>query len=301
MKSIDNVLTPITERISSPLYSTFIIAWCITNWKVFYATFFMSYKELGLSKMTFIQDYLNLWNSLLIPIAISGLYLFVFPYLERFVLKIWYKNKTLRKGIVTGQMKETVVTGKEYVMLLEKHAAREVELTKFIDKEKKWFDKQNEMTSEIMRLNHQDSQNNREISDLKVSIKNYQSARSATDFFKGRWRLHYKGTFEVNIEGEEFFSVENSNQYIMENQDKASFTIRYFYEDIENDSVYFLKEDSDTSENPRYLFNELRKRGKVYTGNEYGVSKNNYGKISFVGFRVTYMRVDEEIKDIDQK
>ncbi len=55
-KSLMNVLN---ERIASPLWGTFIITWLVCNWKIWYVTLFVDSNKLDITKLQYIQDYLN--------------------------------------------------------------------------------------------------------------------------------------------------------------------------------------------------------------------------------------------------
>ncbi len=61
---LNDALKNFKDRIKSPFYSTFIIAWCITNWKIIYVTLFCSEEYIfkttnGLNKVNFIESFYN--------------------------------------------------------------------------------------------------------------------------------------------------------------------------------------------------------------------------------------------------
>ena len=43
---LSSLKSMISERIGSPMYGTFIIAWCVTNWKAIYTTLFVGQTEI---------------------------------------------------------------------------------------------------------------------------------------------------------------------------------------------------------------------------------------------------------------
>lgn len=84
------------DRASSPFYSTFIMTWCIWNWKIFYVTLFVSEQIIG-NKLVYIQDHLSGWYvGLVFPlfstIAIIGLFPWITRLAERVTL--WHKERT---------------------------------------------------------------------------------------------------------------------------------------------------------------------------------------------------------------
>lgn len=53
----------ITEKINSPFYGTFLISWCLWNWKVFYITLFIDSRILLEEKSTLKIDYITSYYS----------------------------------------------------------------------------------------------------------------------------------------------------------------------------------------------------------------------------------------------
>lgn len=65
-KSINAVLY---ERVTSPLYGTFIITWAIWNWKIIYLTLFVSESEIDSTKIDYIiTNYYDIYNLLVYPV-----------------------------------------------------------------------------------------------------------------------------------------------------------------------------------------------------------------------------------------
>ncbi|QKU72272.1 hypothetical protein HPY09_15185 [Vibrio cholerae] len=79
-KSFNSVLY---ERVSSPLYGTFIVAWVICNWKILYVTLFVSENELAFHKLKWIETYaLNLSDLLYKPIISTIFFLTIMPFVS---------------------------------------------------------------------------------------------------------------------------------------------------------------------------------------------------------------------------
>ncbi|MDE1326933.1 hypothetical protein L9W97_17525 [Vibrio aestuarianus] len=79
-KSFHSVLY---ERVSSPMYGTFIVAWAFWNWKILYVTLFVSEKELPFHKLEWIETYaLNLGNLFYKPIISTILLLTIMPFVS---------------------------------------------------------------------------------------------------------------------------------------------------------------------------------------------------------------------------
>ena len=78
-KSVNNVLY---ERLVSPLFGTFLLSWCIWNWKIIYLTLFIDNDEIDGHKIDFIiSNYYDKFDLLLWPaISTIGL-LLIYPFL----------------------------------------------------------------------------------------------------------------------------------------------------------------------------------------------------------------------------
>ncbi len=79
VKSISSILY---ERVTSPLYGTFIIAWSIWNWKILYLSIFISEKSLTITKLDYITTYCYDWKILILyPILSTIILISFFPFL----------------------------------------------------------------------------------------------------------------------------------------------------------------------------------------------------------------------------
>jgi hypothetical protein len=92
MEIVDSIKSYLYDRIKSPLYGTFIVTWCLWNWKIFYLTFFVSESVVG-NKMWYVGAYLTDFNRtikypifstlvliIIAPLLSIGAYWFVLKY-----------------------------------------------------------------------------------------------------------------------------------------------------------------------------------------------------------------------------
>src|SRR6185312_11869575 len=98
-KSINAVLY---ERISSPLYGTFVLSWVASNWKAIFITIFISSKELPTNKLDYIIEqfypcwFWSLLKLLIIPILSTFIFIVWMPRLVNKAFEINEENKTKR-------------------------------------------------------------------------------------------------------------------------------------------------------------------------------------------------------------
>lgn len=95
-KSINSVLF---ERVTSPLYGTFICTWLIWNWKIVYLTLFISEKTIQGSKIDFIvNNYSNVCHLVWGPLISTIVLISIIPFASNgsYWLHMWFKQWKVR-------------------------------------------------------------------------------------------------------------------------------------------------------------------------------------------------------------
>ncbi len=88
------------ERINSPLYGAFILAWVGWNWEALYVTFFVDSQRTGYDKIYYIQGLLqNKNNAIWYPLLSTLLILMVLPFLRIFFFWVSEQFKLFRDKI----------------------------------------------------------------------------------------------------------------------------------------------------------------------------------------------------------
>ncbi len=101
MSNIDEIKnsfkTNLYDRISSPLYGTFIASWSVWNWKIIWVTIFVSEKHLHsnnviLNKVDYIVTFYCNWiDNFIIPLMLTGLFIWLVPYISELAYKAHLK------------------------------------------------------------------------------------------------------------------------------------------------------------------------------------------------------------------
>ena len=113
---LDSAKSNLTDRLSSPLLGSFVISWCLWNWKFLVILF----SDAGVTRtfelteaVSFPDSYAALCNGLLYPVLTSLIYVFLYPFPARFaygfILRQNRKSNQLRQNIA----KETLLTVEE--------------------------------------------------------------------------------------------------------------------------------------------------------------------------------------------
>ena len=108
------------ERVTNPFVGSFFIAWCISNWRILYVSFFETTNTLNMSRIDYITSYLLTPCNLYIkPLIIAILAITILPYLSFLGSIIPEKSKILRKNYKKDLSKETLVDQQQYFKILD--------------------------------------------------------------------------------------------------------------------------------------------------------------------------------------
>ncbi len=91
-KSINSILY---DRIVSPLSGSFIVSWCIFNWRLIYVTVFQTNESLGKNKVEYIETHLNLLDALVWPTLSAIFFITIYPRLSEYAYQVslFYKGR----------------------------------------------------------------------------------------------------------------------------------------------------------------------------------------------------------------
>lgn len=119
-ETITDFVKDLKDRISSPFFSSFVISWIISNWKVSVAVLFYKQAELKVdgyaSLIKLIQGEVDVKHGLFFPLGASFGYIIFYPLLKNLIIALlaWYKSwgSELELKYTKG-----VVSIKKYLML----------------------------------------------------------------------------------------------------------------------------------------------------------------------------------------
>ena len=94
MEWLKNIVTPFSERVKSPFYSSLIVAWLVFNWRIVVALFFYDELVNNQDKISYIIGLLNDTDvSVIYPLISAFVYLFVLPKIDELVFEyVEYKK-----------------------------------------------------------------------------------------------------------------------------------------------------------------------------------------------------------------
>ncbi|WP_405201429.1 hypothetical protein [Dokdonia sp. LLG6352-1] len=175
-KSVNNILY---ERLVSPLFGTFLLSWCVWNWKIIYLTLFVDNEEVSGNKIDFIISNYYDNNDLLLWPAISTLILLViYPFLAVGAYYVSLRFKKWKIDIRNTQENLQVLNIEDSIELREK------------------------IRNQAIRFDNLLSNKNEEIETFKTTIENYKNQLGAIN----------KGVSELPLNTREDIYLEEYNQ-----------------------------------------------------------------------------------------
>ncbi|MFZ3043841.1 MAG: hypothetical protein WA058_01900 [Minisyncoccia bacterium] len=123
---LDSTENALRDRLTSPFYGYFIIAWLLVNWRIVYAAFFINQailmQKTGLMRNEYLQSIipshstLAWWlNFLLLPFILTCLAFWVFPVFTRRFFRKSISNKLVLKGIEIHEISKVTIAQTDLV------------------------------------------------------------------------------------------------------------------------------------------------------------------------------------------
>jgi hypothetical protein len=249
-----SISSPLIERARSPLLGTYIISWCISNWQIFYATIFITNKELYPSdKLIFVKEHVSNWQCFIYPLGFTIIYLFIVPYANYWIFMFSEKRKRKRIDLKIKIGREHFVSGNEYYDLKLKF---EEEQKKVINFDSILKQSQTEISELINNLNLERNAHNTLRSDtgkLNDAIDQLATRSDMAKFMNGRWWSERDGNKldEINFQ-------ETTYQTRQKDQWRDNFHIVGVDLDLNSKKFHFTKmRITPVSNEINVLFNDL--------------------------------------------
>lgn len=187
MDKISDFFKNIKERISNPLFSSFLIAWIIFNWKIIIGLLFYNNQELKIdgysSYIDFISKNLTGLNPFWLPLMVAILYTLVFPFIRNCILAFnsWIRawgSRWILKLSKTGK-----IPVYKYVELREIYQKRTNLLEEVIEKESTYFKQYEQERNKVLELAN-------ERNNLLLDIEKWKRINDVSQL-NGEWEIHY--------------------------------------------------------------------------------------------------------------
>lgn len=127
-KSINSILY---ERTTSPLFGTFIISWCVSNWQIIYLTLFVSEDKVEGTKISFIeQEYFDIHHLVTYPLLSTVILITLVPFISNGAYWLTFKFKKWRIDQKNLIEKKQLLTLEQSIQIREELLEQEAKFEK---------------------------------------------------------------------------------------------------------------------------------------------------------------------------
>ncbi|MFA6139009.1 MAG: hypothetical protein WC667_13120 [Sulfurimonas sp.] len=240
-----SILDTINERISSPLIGGFIISWILWNYKTIFVLLSTKNVEDKFSYIDYVlyHDWLHFtFQGLILPLLTSIVFIFIFPYPEKWIYTFWYGHKKKLNDDKQKIDDKKLLSEEESRDIRRKHLKLEIEFNKEIDEK----DTEIKHLKEIIAENEKNSVENKTVEeDMELAKKKYrieQEARESVeeDDRNAEVERHFEEEEKINSneqknEVNKFTEKENNLKIIFNiNNDELSILRIIYDEGIQN-------------------------------------------------------------------
>ena len=215
MEKITDIFKELRERLINPLFSSFIIAWVVINWRIPVGLIFYSNANLKVdgynSYMDLIAKNYSSWHYVVYPFLISFVYTFAFPFFRNviFAFQTWIKTKSTNWNLEISRVGK--VSMERYIQLKQKYYEQSKTLEQLFTDEGKYLDENKELNVEKAKLF---TENNKLSSDL-----NYWNSMNDSRVLNGEWDYSFRASitdeikaYRVEISGNQFYLYKDASK-----------------------------------------------------------------------------------------
>lgn len=267
----------LNERLSSPFFFSFIISWCVFNWKIIIGLLFYDLPELYFdgynSYIDLIYNNLHISTSICWPVASALLYTFVYPLLRNgiYVFNTYVDQKAENYNIKAR--KDGSVSINKYLQIRQSYKDRTTYLESIIQDESVHTEMIDELRDQLTSL--RDSKRNADEELIKWKDNNTSS------IIDGQWEVTIEKT-RTNEKDSYFLNISSTHAQITSpNTYAKEGFIKMFYKNPHNNGIQMLIKWADKSDigfvNTYYYLNTFDDM-KLLDGNVDDTSKIRFKK-----------------------
>lgn len=199
------------ERVSNPLFSSFIVSWIIFNY-LFVMIFFSGENYSVKLHLIYVyfgeRDFLGVVNSfgrgLIYPLISSLLYIFLFPIFSKYIVGFHYSQATVLKNLKNEAEGEILVTKKQAREFIREKNEAERALEDLRERHKAEVKSINsqaeELNSRIEGLQRSLVDKEKEISELKTTSESKDSSYKKLETVNGFMEIRIESLEKENLE-----------------------------------------------------------------------------------------------------
>lgn len=268
MEKLSGILDNVKERITNPLFFSFIVSWIFFNWRIFVTLFWYdspSNTEDNLSLVDFIERNLNSVNSFWYPFAFAVGYTLFTPILKNMIAAFQAWNLKWGDRLNLRILENSIVPMEKYLKLRRSLEQKSTELQDIILKEKSTLNDLQSANSNLLNSQNQNMELQRQLNEAKGIINDFNKI----DLFQGQWLRTTRNGDKV---ARESIEVTNNNVYVFNgNMREQRYSVHNFRFNPSDKQVTFtFFHNGSSSPQGFFAFDELTLRHGNLSGREYG-------------------------------
>jgi hypothetical protein len=264
----EDILSSIKERLSSPLFFSFVISWLVINWKITIALFWNDpeHKSLGhLSLISFIESQTSYWSTIILPFILALAYTFGNPLVKNVISAFRTWTSKWGEAWNLSILKGSKVPIEKYLGFKEHYDKRTKVLEEIITNQDVTQQKFEEANTALLYERNEKNKITTELMELKSIV----GSLTNVSVIDGRWNK--KISDAIAKEKEEKWQITNGAVYLIEGKDMIQvFSVQDFIYDVNAKKVSFVLWKIKDSQ--FYSFNSLSFEHGDLDGFEYRLS-----------------------------
>jgi hypothetical protein len=167
----------VNERVASPFYGTFIITWCIWNWKIIYLTVFVDQELIKpLTKIQYIEQHYSWWLYVFaLPMASTLVLIAGAPYVVNIAYKIHLRFESQRRKMWEDAEKERMISRELYAAIRKETSERQELFERGLKA------KEDELQQLRLEINEMKELNARAFNEPRILFAEYRTTKKKKD------------------------------------------------------------------------------------------------------------------------
>jgi len=188
MEKVSDFFKDIQERLSNPLFSSFLVSWGIINWQIPVALIFYNNDTLKIdgygSYIDLILKKSSIWNYFGYPLLLAIVYTFLFPFIRNGILAFQTWIKTWGNDLNLKISRRGKISTERYIQMREKYYKLNSTLEELLSSETSYVQKNNTLIGEKAAISIQ-------LNELSDEISRWRNMNDPS-ILNGDWDYSFK-------------------------------------------------------------------------------------------------------------
>lgn len=173
-EKIEEIFINLKERLTSPLFSSFLIAWLVTNWKIVIGIFFIDADNIRASGYLNLIDFIfqnsNWIKCFAVPFGFSLAYTFGYPYVKNYISAFLTRRNKEAEEKNLEILKDSYIPMDRFLKLREEYRTSNATLQKIITEESSSLNDITQLNTEINQLRIYTNEKQAKVNELEKNL-----------------------------------------------------------------------------------------------------------------------------------